>query len=257
VAATVSVTFDNLGEAAELERGMWPEGEPVGEHSSVREALPRIVALLAQADLRATFFVEGWSGGVYPEVLEALRAAGHEIACHGWRHEPWHGVTDERGRLARASEALDGPVGFRPPGGRLNPETPAILRELGYRYCSPAGSRAGRLGELAVLPFRWELIDAYHYLPHFEALRRRGGDPAGPMAPAALRERALAALDAHAEGHLALLFHPFLTGDDELAAMAAVLERAVAFPSLRMDEAADALPADAGPPELDDTSWGD
>ena len=28
--AAVSVTFDNLGEAADLERGLWPEGEPSG-----------------------------------------------------------------------------------------------------------------------------------------------------------------------------------------------------------------------------------
>ena len=39
--ATISVTFDNLGEAAELERGTWPEGAPLGEHPSVRECLPR------------------------------------------------------------------------------------------------------------------------------------------------------------------------------------------------------------------------
>ena len=119
-------------------------GPAAGEHASVREALPQIVALLAQAGIDATFFVEGLNGELYPEALEALRAAGHEVACHGWRHEPWHGVPDERGRLERARDALGGPVGFRPPGGRLNPGTPAILRALGYRYCSPAGSRAGR-----------------------------------------------------------------------------------------------------------------
>ena len=56
--ATVSVTFDNLGEAAELERGTWPADRPLGEHFSVREALPR-VELLARAGLRATFFAEG------------------------------------------------------------------------------------------------------------------------------------------------------------------------------------------------------
>jgi hypothetical protein len=49
--ATVSVTFDNLGEAAELERGTWPEGRPLGEHFSVREALPRVVELLARSGI--------------------------------------------------------------------------------------------------------------------------------------------------------------------------------------------------------------
>ena len=198
--ATVSVTFDNLGEAAELERGTWPEDEPLGRHFSVREALPELLSLLAREDLRATFFVEGLNGQLYPEALQGLRAAGHEVACHGWRHEPWHEVSDEAERLARARDALGGPIGFRPPGGRLNERTPEILGELGYRYCSPAGSRAGRLDGIAVLPFRWELIDAYYYVPHFGPLRERNGDPEAPMEPAVVRERMLAALDAHARG---------------------------------------------------------
>jgi peptidoglycan/xylan/chitin deacetylase (PgdA/CDA1 family) len=254
---TVSLTFDNLGEAAELERGTWPEGQPLGEHFSVRESLPAIVRLLERHGQPATFFVEGVNGELYADELAELRASGHEVAAHGWRHEPWHGVDDERGRLARTFDALGGPAGFRPPGGRLNPGTPALLRELGYRYCSPAGSLAGRLDGVGVLPFRWELIDAYAYVPHFGALRQRRGDPEAPMPPAALRDRVLAALDAHAAGHLVLLFHPFLLsmGDEAVAALEDVLERAAAFRCVRMDEAAAALPEDGGAPALDDTSW--
>src|SRR3954453_13722326 len=257
--ATVSVTFDNLGEAAELERGTWPEGQPLGEHFTVRECLPELLGLLAREDLRATFFLEGHNGELYPDAVAGLRAAGHEVACHGWRHEPWHGVSDERGRLERARAALGGPIGFRPPGGRLNPETPELLSGLGYRYCSPAGSRVGRLGGLAVLPFRWELIDAYFYLPHFGSLRERNGDPEAPMEPRVVRERVLAALDAPTEGRLALIFPPFLltAAPDALSVVADVLARVAELDHMRMDEAAAALPHDAGPPELDDAGWDD
>ena len=80
---TVSVTFDNLGEASELERGTWPEGQPLGEHFSVRESLPQLLGMLAAEDIRATFFVEGLNGELYPEALAGLAAAGHEVACHG------------------------------------------------------------------------------------------------------------------------------------------------------------------------------
>ena len=192
-----------------------------------------------------------------PRRSQGLRAAGHEVACHGWRHEPWHEVSDEAERLARARDALGGPIGFRPPGGRLNERTPEILGELGYRYCSPAGSRAGRLDGIAVLPFRWELIDAYYYVPHFGPRRLGNGDSEAPMEPAVVRERMLAALDAHDEGHLVLLFHPFLlsAAPDALAVVSDVLARAAEFRCLRMDEAAATLPEDVGPPELDDTSW--
>jgi peptidoglycan/xylan/chitin deacetylase (PgdA/CDA1 family) len=240
VTPTVSVTFDNLGEAADLERGSWPPDQPLGRHYSVREALPELLALLAREDLRATFFVEGLNGELYPDVLDGLRSAGHEVACHGWRHEPWHEVTDEAERLARARDALGGPVGFRPPGGRLNDGTIATLRELGFTYASPAGERAERRDGIAVLPFRWELIDAYYYLPHFGERRASRGDPEEPMAPAVLRERVLAALDAHTDGHLVLLFHPFLldAAPDALAVVADVLARAAEFDCLRMDEAA-------------------
>ena len=192
-APTVSVTFDNLGEASELERGTWPEGQPLGEHFSVRESLPQLLGMLAAEDIRATFFVEGLNGELYPEALAGLAAAGHEVACHGWRHEEWTELDAGRERelLARAHAALGAPTGFRPPGGELTASSAALLSELGFRYCSPAGERAGRLGELAVLPFRWPLIDAYYYLPHFAGLRRAHGDPEEPMAPTALRDAVL------------------------------------------------------------------
>ena len=76
----------------------------------------------------------------------------------------------------------------------------------------PPASTPSRLGDLAVLPFRWPLLDAYFYLPHFAALRRANGDPEEPMPPAALRDAVLGALDEHVrgDGHLVLLFHPFL-----------------------------------------------
>ncbi len=46
-----------------------------------------------------------------------------------------------------------------------------------------------------------------------------------------MRERVLAALDAHTDGHLVLLFHPFLlsAAPDALAVVADVLARAAEF----------------------------
>jgi hypothetical protein len=53
--AAVSVTFENLGEAADLERGLWPEREPLGRHFSVKRVLPRILGILEELGLQATF----------------------------------------------------------------------------------------------------------------------------------------------------------------------------------------------------------
>jgi hypothetical protein len=44
VTRKLAVTFDNLGEAFELERGAWPADRPRGRHPSVVRALPRVLA---------------------------------------------------------------------------------------------------------------------------------------------------------------------------------------------------------------------
>jgi peptidoglycan/xylan/chitin deacetylase (PgdA/CDA1 family) len=214
----VSVTFDNLGEASDLERGWWPEDEPLGHHHSVTEALPRVLEALDEAGLRATFFVEGLNTELYPDTLRELDARGHEVACHGWRHERWSGLdpATERDRLQRSVEGMRAlglrPAGFRPPGGELTEATPALLRELGFTYCSPASGVT--TGGFPSLPFRWPLLDAYHYLPHFAVMR--GAEE--PLPPDRLRETVLAALE-EPHGHLVLLFHPFLADTGERMAV--------------------------------------
>jgi peptidoglycan/xylan/chitin deacetylase (PgdA/CDA1 family) len=217
------VTFDNLGEVTALARGEWPEGEPLGKHFSVTRALPRIMDLLEETGVRATFFVEGLNTELYPEALRELADAGHEVAYHGWRHETWSELEaeDERALLERGVRALADlglrPAGFRPPGGRLTPASTHALRELGFTYCSPAGEAVQTRDGIVVLPFRWPLVDAFHYLPHLGSLRKRhlGSDDVLPPARLELAIDAgleAATRDAH---HLALLFHPFLTEPDE------------------------------------------
>jgi len=186
----------------------------------VTEALPRLLALLDEVDLRATFFVEGLNAELYPDALRELDAAGHEVAFHGWRHEPWGGLEPARERelFERGVQAFDAlglrPVGFRPPGGELTEATIPLLLELGFRYVSPTGEEVSEADGIAVLPFRWEHVDAWYYLDGFD----------GPPSATALRSAMLDALDAE---YATLIFHPFLTGTDErFAVLREVLERA-------------------------------
>jgi peptidoglycan/xylan/chitin deacetylase (PgdA/CDA1 family) len=216
--AAVTISFDNLGEVTELARGEWPEDKPLGRHVSVTRALPRILALLDELDLRATFFVEGRNTELYPGTLVELGAAGHEVAYHGWCHEQWAqlGPTREVQLLRRGVEAMSAlglrPLGFRPPGGRLTGASTRALRDLEFAYCSPAGRGVAVEHGIATLPFQWELVDAYHYLPRFGPLRERdhgAPDVRPPSGFAAALDAGLQAAIEHGR-HLSLVFHPFL-----------------------------------------------
>jgi len=88
----MSVTLDNMGEAYEIESGSWPADGPVGKHLSVTRALPVMLDSLDAHGLKATYFIESWNTDVYPEAIAQVAGRGHEIASHGFRHEPWAGI---------------------------------------------------------------------------------------------------------------------------------------------------------------------
>jgi len=220
------LSFDNLGEAAELELGAQPDA-PLGEHFTATRVLPALLDALGEHEISATFFVEGLNAELYPDALKGIAARGHEVAYHGWRHEQWDelSVSEQTANLARgiaAFEALGLRVaGMRPPGGKLGAGGLEAIRRAGLRYCSPAGERAGVENSVAVLPFEWRHVDASCVLPAMTAAREAiAGSPA-PVEPAAF----LAYLEAEVArlasegGFAAFILHPFMLdwlGEDNL-----------------------------------------
>ncbi len=214
----IVLSFDNLGEASELQRGTWDRQVQVGHHPSVTVALPRLLDELDALGLVATFFVEALNCNLYPKALGEIAARGHELGVHGWRHEPWArlSATRELDLLLRAGRAFSSlglkAQAFRPPGGEPTAVTEALLRELGYCWWSPLGDSLERRDGLAVIPFDWELVDAYHLVDHFGELRVRRGDSRAPLGEHVVAERLLSDL-AHGVGAQTVILHPFLMLD--------------------------------------------
>lgn len=219
--ATIVLSVDNLGEAAEIEQGTWPADAPPGEHPSVTRALPRLLDLLDVTALRATFFVEAINTQHYPDALLEIVARGHELGFHAWRHERWGELAGareqdviDRGMKAYAELGLD-VRGFRPPGGGLNAHTSRRLRAAGVSWCSAKGERAGvDDAAMAHLPFRWDLVDATYLNPPFAGLRAERGLPDEPLEPPAAVAHLHRALAAEPDPVAAtLILHPFLMTD--------------------------------------------
>lgn len=231
--AAVSFTVDNLGEAQEIQSGTWPADEPIGRHWSVTEALPRMLDIFDASSVKATFFYETWSLGVYPGAVQAVVDRGHELAWHGYQHETWSKLPPEEEKAAfdksfAAAEKLGiRYAGFRPPGGLLNEATYDYMHQHGVRYASPAAERAAIVRNIVVLPFHWKTTDAYFYMDEFSGLRRFYGSEQETLDPAALKDHFYQQLeDAVKSGaYISFLFHPILqTSEEKLEAMREVVE---------------------------------
>jgi peptidoglycan/xylan/chitin deacetylase (PgdA/CDA1 family) len=113
-----------------------------GEYGA-RVGVPRILERLAAYEVPATFFVPGHTAESFPGTVEAILAAGHEIAHHGYGHEdPSRQSPDEERRsleqgLAVLERFLGAPpLGYRSPSWDYSDHTLALLVEHGFVYDS-------------------------------------------------------------------------------------------------------------------------
>ncbi len=218
VGGVLSLTFDNLGEAAELEMGALAADAPLGRHETALSVVPSLLGQLEARGLAATFFVEGLNAELYPDLLREIDARGHEVAYHAWRHEQWADLTapEQAENLARGVAAFE-PLGLelaglRPPGGQLGAGGTRVLRDAGLRYCSPAGAGAGFEDGTVLLPFQWRHLDASCVLPPLTAAREQMTGSPDPVSPAAFLASLETAIDQLAEngGYLTIVLHPFM-----------------------------------------------
>jgi polysaccharide deacetylase family protein (PEP-CTERM system associated) len=112
----------------------------------VERNVDRILAMLAQQGVRATFFTLGWVAERYPQLVRRIVEQGHELASHGYGHERASDLSpaDFRSDVRRAKQLLEDIGGQEVRGYRAPSFSIAQgnlwafdeLLEAGYRYSS-------------------------------------------------------------------------------------------------------------------------
>jgi peptidoglycan-N-acetylglucosamine deacetylase len=181
VQAAAAITVEFEGESVEQQEMALPLwGRYSHGRYGAQVGIYNLLALFARYELRATFFIGAWDMERYPQVVEAVAAAGHEIAGYGDCHEDFSALSVEAQQavLARSEAVFQStlgqkPVGFRAPGRRLVTETRRILTARGYRYDSsyadddrPYIVENGDAGRLVELPVHEPWTDKPYYEKH-------------------------------------------------------------------------------------------
>jgi len=77
----LTIDVEDWYQGLEIEAEQWENYE-----SRIGESLPRLLDLLAEHHVRATFFVLGWTAERRPDLIRRIQALGHEIGTHGYSH---------------------------------------------------------------------------------------------------------------------------------------------------------------------------
>jgi peptidoglycan/xylan/chitin deacetylase (PgdA/CDA1 family) len=188
-----------------------------------RQGVPRIRALLARHDIKASFFYPAVSALLHPDEVRGVADEGHEIGIHSWIHEANTQLPPgvERDLTFRAADTLEKLTGRRPVGIRtaswdFSVDTLSIIRELGLLYDSSLMAdddayellEQGKPTGIVELPPEWIRDDAVYFnMLRFSALR-----PYTP--PSSVEEVFTAEFEgAYREGGLFLLtMHPHVIG---------------------------------------------
>lgn len=138
--------------------------------------LPRILEVLDEFGVRATFYVPGITAERHPEEIAALAATRHELGHHGHTHRRPDELDEDMQlwEIAEGTSALEAITGralagYRAPGWELTAATLAGLADAGFAFDSSlmgddrpyvidAGGRP-----LVELPVHWALDDAPHF----------------------------------------------------------------------------------------------
>jgi peptidoglycan-N-acetylglucosamine deacetylase len=92
------------------------------------ENTPRLLEMLKQRNIKATFFLIGQNASSNPDLVRRILAEGHEIGNHSWTHPQLSKLSDDRvtAEITQTQDAIKDASGFtptllRPPYGAITP----------------------------------------------------------------------------------------------------------------------------------------
>lgn len=175
----VTLSFDADHETLSLREGETSPGAMGRGEFGSRVGSRRILRLLEEFRIPATFFIPAVSALLHPQEAKSYAAAGHEIGAHGWIHErnALLDPADERQLTLRSLDVLENlvgqrPVGIRTPSADFSDSTLDILRDLGFSYDSSLMAddmpyeilSQGRPTGLVEVPMEWIRDDAPYFM---------------------------------------------------------------------------------------------
>jgi peptidoglycan-N-acetylglucosamine deacetylase len=122
---------DTAASVVEVSRGMW-----AGEVGT-----PRLLRLFERAGIATSWYIPGHSVETFPDQVDAVIAAGHEVGLHGYSHEDHSAlsVEQEEDVLVRCIDLVEQRTGKRPrgfvaPSWEVSAATMGLLLKHGFSY---------------------------------------------------------------------------------------------------------------------------
>jgi allantoinase len=106
-----------------------------------RAGVFRMLDVFAEEGIATTFFVNGSTAEIHPEIIREIKAGGHEIATESYIHDYNYmkRPEEERADLVKTVAAIERvtgekPLGFLSMGIQPTDQTAVIAADLGYSY---------------------------------------------------------------------------------------------------------------------------
>jgi polysaccharide deacetylase family protein (PEP-CTERM system associated) len=127
--------------AKDINKENWSDFE-----SRVERNTHKILDILHERTITATFFVLGWVAERYPNLIKGIHELGHEVACHGYSHDLVYNQTIDQftEETKRAKTIIEDIIGESVNGYRAASYSITkksiwaldVLVELGFKYDS-------------------------------------------------------------------------------------------------------------------------